>query len=114
MGDPGSLPGIGQYLITVTLTLAIVLALAVGFIYLMRRLMPQPTSGRTIRLLESVPLEPRRSLHLVGIADRVMLLGSTEGGVSMLTEFDKGQVDVQEPKPPAARRFIDLLRGRKS
>jgi len=112
MGDPGSLPGIGSYLITVTLMLLVVLGLAVGFIMLMRRLVPRPGSGRTIRLVETVPLEPRRALHLVACGDRILLLGSTDGSVRMLAELGKGEVDVDE-KPAAPLRFIDLLRGRK-
>lgn len=112
MGDPGSLPGIGSYLLTVTLMLVLVLGLAVGFIWLMRRLVPRPGSGRTVRLLETVPLEPRRALHLVACGERILLLGSTDGSVRTVAEFEKGEVEVEE-RPRPAVRFIDLLRGRR-
>ena len=113
MGDPGSLPGIGSYLLTVTIMLLVVLGLAVGFITLMRRFMPKPGSGKTIRLVETVPLEPRRALHLVACGDRILLLGSTDGSVRKLAEFEKGEVEVEE-KPRAPLRFVDLLRCRKT
>jgi flagellar biosynthetic protein FliO len=111
MGDPGSLPAMGHYLATTLVALALVIGLAIGTLYLLRRIVPVPSSGRTVRLVESVPLEPRRSLHLVEIGGRLLLLGSTDGSVSLLTELEKGEVEIPEPPPPAARRFIDILRG---
>jgi flagellar biosynthetic protein FliO len=112
MGDPGSLPGIGSYLLTVTLVLLAVLGLAVGFIVLMRRLVPRPGSGRTIRLVETVPLEPRRALHLVTCGDRILLVGSTDGSIRTLATFARDEVDLEQ-KPRTPLRFIDLLRGRR-
>lgn len=114
MGDPGSLPGMGNYLITMVIVLAIVLALAVGFIHLMRRLAPRPASGRAIRIIESVALEPRRALHLVQIGTRILLLGSTDGSVGMLAEIDSEQVDLPEPGRSGSGRFLDLIRGRRT
>ena len=110
--DPGSLPGIGHYLLTTAISLALVLALAVGFLWLMRRLMPKPRGTRTVQILESVVLEQRRALHLIKVGNRTMLLGSTDGGISLLKQFDEGEIDT-EPQPDAPTRFIDLLRGHK-
>jgi flagellar biogenesis protein FliO len=42
--------------------------------------------GSRIRVIESVPLGAT-SLHLIGIRDRLLLIGATGGHVSVLTEF---------------------------
>jgi len=113
MGDPGSLPGAGVYLLKMALMLVVVLGLAVGFLYLLRRFVPGPGRGRRIQVVETVTMEPRRSLHLVKIGDRVLLVGSTDGGMSLLAEFTEDEMDVTPPDPGRPRSFLDVLRGRK-
>lgn len=108
MGDPSSLPGIGHYLLTTFLALALVVSLAVLVLYLLRRV--APASGRTVKLVESIPLEPRRALHLVQIEDRILLIGSTDGSLTLIADFEKSAIHLPEPRPPV--RFIDLLRRR--
>lgn len=39
-----------------------------------------------------VPLEPRRSLYLIEVGGRTLLVGSSEGGVTLLTELAAGEV----------------------
>jgi len=106
MGDPSNLPGIGQYLLTTFLALLLVVSLAVLVLYLLRRV--APASGRTVKLVESVPLEPRRSLHLVQIGDRILLIGSTDGSLTLIADFAKSAIELPEPRP--RRRFLDLVR----
>lgn len=50
-------------------------------------------SGGTINLLESMNLDSNRKLHLVKIADRVLLLSSSENQVSLLTELKKEEIE---------------------
>lgn len=71
------------------------------------------TSGR-VRVLERVALDPRRSLYLVQVGDRVLLLGAGEGASpALLAELDPDAL----PEAPAAPKlaFADVLarlRGR--
>ncbi len=39
-----------------------------------------------------VPLEPRRSLYVVEVAGKTLLVGTSEMGLSLLTELDGGEV----------------------
>lgn len=60
--------------------LAVVLGLAA---WLLRR--AEPPAGR---VLLRVPLEPRRSVYVLELAGRHLVLGSSEGGVQLLAELD--------------------------
>jgi flagellar biogenesis protein FliO len=55
-----------------------------------------------------VPLEPRRSLYVVEVAGKTLLVGTSEMGLSVLSELDAGVVRAR-----AAERttFADLVKG---
>jgi flagellar biogenesis protein FliO len=54
-----------------------------------------------------VPLEARRSLYIVDVAGKALLLGTSELGVAVLSELDR---DLVRAAPPPAT-FVDLVRG---
>lgn len=61
------------------------------------------TRGR-VKVLERVPLDGRRSLYLVEIGERVLLIGAGEGGApSLLAELDPSEL------PPAPERPLGML-----
>ncbi len=111
--EPGSLSGIGHYLLTMGVSLALVVGLAVGFLYLMRRFVPGPRGGRVIRVMESLSLEPRRSLHLVKVGETYILVGSTDGGIREIARFTADEIPEQATSGPSGLRFIDIIRGRR-
>src|SRR5580693_3973815 len=53
-----------------------------------------------------VPLEARRSLYIVDVAGKALLLGTSELGVAVLSELDR---DLVRAAPPPAT-FVDLVR----
>ncbi len=60
-------------------------------------------SGR-IRVLERIVLDGRRSLYLVEIGERVLLIGAGDGGApALLAEMDASEL------PPAPERSASLL-----
>jgi flagellar biosynthetic protein FliO len=63
----------------------------------------------SIRVLERVPLDARRSLVLVQVGKRTLLLGTGDGAApSVLRELDPGEAP---PEPAQARSsFVDVLR----
>jgi len=72
-----------------------------------------------IRVLDRCVLEPRRSLYLVEVHDKTLLIGCGEGGIRTLSEVAPGPAEATpgevEPKTGPVR-FIDVLRkigGRK-
>lgn len=55
------------------------------------------TTGRSrgahvLDVVARVPLEPRRSLYVVEVAGKTLLVGTSEMGLSVLSELDAGEV----------------------
>lgn len=109
--ESGSLPGLWSYLLQVLIALAVIVALAAGVLYLMRRFVPAVRSGRRLQIVESVAVDPRRTLHIVKVGKRHLLVGSTEGSLSLLAELDDEDVAAADPPEPPSRRFVDVLRS---
>lgn len=66
--------------------------------------------GRHMTLIEQLPLDTRRSLHLVKVADRVLLIGTGDGGQPVtLAEFDEGTVDLAPPELVQTMPFRGFL-----
>jgi flagellar biogenesis protein FliO len=66
-----------------------------------------------VRVVERVPLEPRRTLYLLEAGEKFLLVGATDHEIRVLAEFPRDQL----PAPPAPehKSFLDVLRsvGRK-
>jgi flagellar protein FliO/FliZ len=94
---------------TLVALIAVCLLALVALRWGLRRLgMPGSASGGgRIRVLERVAIDPRRSLLLVAVGARVLLVGSGEGPITMLAEIDPATL------PPLPERrtvaFKDIL-----
>lgn len=63
--------------------------------------------GTRVKVLERVQLDPRRSLYLVEVAGRGLLLSAGENGApALLTELDLDSL----PEPEPTKSFADVLR----
>ena len=104
-----------SYLLSVLVALGIVLVLAwLALRFLAGRMSLPGMRGKSIRIVETAPLGPRRSLHIVEVGEKIFLVGSSEGGISLIATLDRGDVPVPEKREkPAGLKFIDILRGRK-
>lgn len=70
--------------------LAVVLCLVWVIMRIARRVLKGRYPGRRvadIRVLDRVHLAPRRSIELVAVKDRILVLGVTDHSISMLTEL---------------------------
>jgi flagellar biosynthetic protein FliO len=84
----------GLQLLKALAILIAVLAAAFAFRrFVAPRLHLGPRPGRRMRIVERLPLEPRRSLYLVEVDGVPYLIGAGEGSVRLLAR----------PAPPAAR-----------
>ena len=102
--------GYGWLLVETLVALAAVCLLALVALRwgLHRLAAPGGGSGRgRIRVLERVAVDPRRSLLLVEIGGRVLLVGAGEGPMGVLAEIDPATL----PAIPAKRTvaFRDVL-----
>jgi flagellar biogenesis protein FliO len=55
-----------------------------------------------------VPLEPRRSLYVVEVAGKTLLVGTSEMGLSVLTELDAAEV---RARAVPAQSFGEMVRA---
>jgi flagellar biosynthetic protein FliO len=97
-------------IVTLLAFLAVILAAWLAARWLMRRMYgPGAANAGRIRVVERVPLEPRRTLYLVEAGDKLLLLGSTDHGIVVLAEFTREQLP--PPATPERRSFLDALRS---
>jgi flagellar biosynthetic protein FliO len=114
---PSALPGLSEQApapdlfggmslaVSITLKLALVLALIYGCLYLFRRLPSGwlAASKKRVALLETTRLSPRQALHLVRVGDRTLLVGATDQSVTLLTEITlPAEAEIVAIQPQAA------------
>ena len=104
-----------SYFLSVFIALGIVLLLAwLSIRFLSGRLGSFGLKGRNIKVLETMPLGYKRSLHIVEVADKVLLLGSSDGGISVLAQLDGDKLVLSDPPGKLSGvKFLDILKGKK-
>jgi flagellar protein FliO/FliZ len=100
----------GDLLVTSLIVLGVVCVAAFVVVRLAGRFL---ATGRTrgAHLLEVVArlsLEPRRSLYVVEVPGRTLLVGTSEMGLSVLSELDRGEVRARMVERPS---FGELVRA---
>ena len=66
-----------------------------------------------VRVLERVPLDGRRSLYLVEVAGRVLLIGAGEGGApTTLAELDPDDLPPAPERPKSLGELVERLRAK--
>ena len=103
---PGLLADLG-------LKLLLTLGLLYVFLYLLRKFMTHRTeSGHApgIVVMQTVHLGQNRALHLIKVADRMVLLGATPSQISLLLEIDRPSPATDTtPQDSATRSFVEEL-----
>lgn len=104
--------GYGVALLQTLLALAAVCILAwVVLKWSARRGLGLGRGGR-VRVIERVPLDGRRSLYLVEIGERVLLIGAGEGGApALLAELDPAELPPAPERPASLAELVAKLRG---
>lgn len=89
------------YLLNLLLMLALVAGLAVGALWLTRRVRPGLAFGRReqqVRVVDAVPMGVAGRLAVVDFAGRRLLLAVSRGRIEKLAETDAPVFSVGEPK----------------
>ena len=100
----------GDLLVTALVVLGAVCIAAFVVVRVVGRLL---TTGRArgahlLDVVARLPLEPRRSLYVVEVAGKTLLVGTSEMGLSVLTELDGGEVRARAAARPS---FGELVRA---
>jgi len=98
---------LGTYLVETFVTLLAVVAIAVVVLVGARRLGIGRPHG-PMRLIGRLPLDARRVLYLVRVADQVLVLGASEAGLTKLSELNASELGDAEP-PARSVGFADVL-----
>jgi flagellar protein FliO/FliZ len=108
-----ALPSYGGLLLKTIVALIVVIALAWIFLrWGLRRLIPGSRPSPDMRVLARMPVDGRRSLLVVEAYGHYLLLGVTEGGVTLLKELTAEEIAAAERKRAAApsKSFAEVLR----
>jgi len=110
MTGTGAGSSYGDLLLTSLLVLGLVCIVAFIVVRLVGRFL---TTGRSrgahlLDIVARLPLEPRRSLYVVDVPGKTLLVGTSEMGLSVLTELDGQEVRARAAARPA---FGDLVRA---
>ena len=93
----------GKAVAAMAISLGVVLALAIGSVFLLRRLAQRrggPAPGRHLELVETVHLGVKRSVAVLRLGDHVVLVGQSEQGLSGLGSFPASVLGARPEPPP--------------
>ena len=91
------------------------LGLVVALIYLvLKKFLPVLLHGaafrsRSIKILERVPVDQRRSLLVVEVQGKIYLMGSAEGQINILMELDPQKMNVKSVDVPENSGGFDQI-----
>lgn len=99
----------GDLLVTSIVVLGAVCIAAFVAVRVLGRLLAtgRARGSHLLDVVARVPLEPRRSLYVVEVAGKTLLVGTSEMGLSVLSELDAGEVRSRVQAQPS---FGELVR----
>jgi flagellar protein FliO/FliZ len=105
--------GYGDLLVTSLLVLGAVCVAAFVAVRVLGRFLAtgRARGAHLMDVVARVPLEPRRSLYVVEVAGKALLVGTSEMGLTVLTELDAGEVKARAvPRVGFAELVRDAVR----
>lgn len=86
----------GEFYIKTILSVFLVIVLGIAAIYVSKKFLPKFTNlpGKEVRIIETVHLGPRRSVHLLEVGNRRFLIGSTNENISTLADLNPSFMDL--------------------
>jgi flagellar protein FliO/FliZ len=110
MDGTGAGASYGDLLVTSLLVLGAVCIAAFIAVRLFGRLLAtgRARGAHLLDVVARVPLEPRRSLYVVEVAGKTLLVGTSEMGLSVLSELDGSEVRGRVEARPT---FAEMVRS---
>ena len=89
-------PGRGELSVRAVFAVLLVLVLIVAVVYVSRKLLPKITNlpGKEIRIIETSHLGPRRTIHVIEVGGRRLLIGSTNENITILADLSSDLTDL--------------------
>ena len=100
----------GDLLLTSLLVLGGVCIAAFVVVRVVGRLLAtgRARGAHLLDVVARLPLEPRRSLYVVEVAGKTLLIGTSEMGLSMLAELDRDHVQTGLAERPSFGELVRL------
>jgi len=100
----------GDLLVTSLVVLGAVCVAAFVAVRVFGRLLAagRARGAHLLDVVARVPLEPRRSLYVVAVAGKTLLVGTSEMGLSVLSELDAHEVKARVAE---RKTFADLVKA---
>jgi flagellar protein FliO/FliZ len=110
MPGTGAAASYGDLLVTSLVVLVGVCVAAFVIVKVLGRFLAtgRVRGAHLLDVVARVPLEPRRSLYVVEVAGKTLLVGTSEMGLSVLSELDGGEVRARVSAQPT---FGELVRN---
>jgi flagellar biogenesis protein FliO len=100
-------------IIKVGFGLALVVTLAWGTVYLLRRTtlgQGMAGSNSSVQVVDRNWLGPKKAIYLVDISGRTLALGVTEEHISVLSSWEAGEIEIARPTPQPGS-FANQFKG---
>lgn len=78
------------WMISVFLKLLLVIMLIIGAAIVAKRWMSGAVQGKTrqMQVIETLPLNPKRALHIIKVGNQTLLIGATDQNITLISELD--------------------------
>src|SRR5688500_1269096 len=103
--------GYGEMLVGSLLVLALVCVAAWLIVRFGTRRLWGPRGSGVLDVVARVPLEPRRSLYVVEVGGKTLLVGTSEMGLTVLSELDAERIRADLGARPPVRSFAEAIRA---
>jgi flagellar biogenesis protein FliO len=102
--------GYGDMLVTSLIVLGVVCVAGFLLVRIAGRLLAtgRARGAHVLDVVARMPLEPRRSLYVVEVAGKTLLVGTSEMGLSVLTELD---AEVVRARAVPRATFFDMVKA---
>lgn len=90
--NAGAVPGFGELMFKTLVLLGFIIILIYVILYLLRRFVYKKNYGtatKAVKVLQIVPLIAKKSLCVIKVVDRILVIGISESGISKLSEIDE-------------------------
>jgi flagellar biosynthetic protein FliO len=94
-GGPADSLNTGELFFKMMLSVLLVIGLGAAAIYISKKLLPKIANlpGKEIRVIETVHLGPRKTVHLLQVGNRRLLIGSTGESITKLADVTTDSTD---------------------
>jgi flagellar biosynthetic protein FliO len=100
--------GGGEFLYRAVGAVLFVVVLGIAAIYVSKKLLPKISSipGKEVRIVETIHLGPRKTVHLLEVGNQRFLIGSTNENITKLADINGNQTKPSTQQTDDAQEYL--------